>query len=245
MTAAPRILLTRTAADNLRWQAALAAEGLEGVDFPCLEVQAVDGVEQALRAHAADADTWAFVSPRAVKRAAALSVVPSPAVRLAAVGTVTADALRTRFGRADLVASAGTGASLASDLAVLEPRPRGVLWLGAVDGAGDGVASLAAAGIPVTAIGLYRTVPASASDEAHVDLGALHVDAVFLASPSAWTGLQARAVLPATLRLVTIGPTTSAAVRATGRDVFAESDHRDLAGLVAAWRRAVHVEASA
>ncbi|MCA9314095.1 MAG: uroporphyrinogen-III synthase [Planctomycetota bacterium] len=245
MTAAPRILLTRTAADNARWMQVLRAEGLEGVDFPCLEVHAIEGTDPLVRAHADDADTWAFVSPRAVKLAATLPVAPSPAVRLAAVGTVTAEALRTRFGRVDVVASAGTGASLASDLTVLEPRPRGVLWLGAVDGAIDGVTSLEAAGIPVWTIGLYRTVPASAPQEARADVDALHVDAVFVASPSAWTGLQARAELPDALRLVTIGPTTSAAVRASGRDVFAESDHRDLAGLVAAWRRAVHTEANA
>ncbi|MGE0190514.1 MAG: uroporphyrinogen-III synthase [Planctomycetota bacterium] len=245
MTATARILLTRTAADNAWWSQALAAAGLEGVDLPCLEIQAVEDAARRICAHADGADLWAFVSPRAVRRAAALPTVPSPAVRLAAVGRATAEALRASFGRVDVVASAGTGASLASDLAVLEPRPRGVLWLGAADGAPDGVASLDAAGIPVWPVGLYRTVAAAAPDGARADLAALRIDAVFLASPSAWRGLQARAVVPDTLRLVTIGPTTSAAVRASGRDVFAESEQRDLAGLVAAWRRAVCMEANA
>ncbi|MDE0897229.1 MAG: uroporphyrinogen-III synthase, partial [Planctomycetota bacterium] len=62
---------------------------------------------------------------------------------------------------------------------------------------------------------------------------ALNLDAIFLASPSAWTGLRNVMELSNT-PLITIGPTTSAAVTSARLNVAAEAQTRDLDGLVEA-----------
>ena len=92
--------------------------------------------------------------------------------------------------------------------------------------------AIAPTGSGFTRVDVYRTVPAAPT--AAVDLTTLGLDAVLVASPSAVRGLLNRARVPASLPLVSIGPTTSAALRAEGLDVAAESTTRDLDGMLEA-----------
>lgn len=91
----------------------------------------------------------------------------------------------------------------------------------------------ASRGCRVTRVALYRTISAP-PQHPREDLAARDVDTIFLASPSAVAGLVARAVVPPDARIVTIGPTTSAAAREAGLQVTAEATHRGLRAMIEA-----------
>jgi hypothetical protein len=97
--------------------------------------------------------------------------------------------------------------------------------------------TVAAAGARCTRCDVYRTV-ASPPVRAKRPLSALRVDNVLLASPSAAQGFvhQIDADVPA--RIVTIGPSTTAAVERLGLAVSAEAREPSLEGMVEAmqWR---------
>ena len=133
--------------------------------------------------------------------------------RLAAVGTGTAAALRTRGLAADLVARPETGAGMLAALRasgelagarVLLPRSQ----------LADATlpAALCAEGAEVTAVTAYRTLPVD--DPVQVDLAAC--DAVLLTSPSTVQAFRALygTALPEQLSLWCRGPRTQAAARA-------------------------------
>jgi uroporphyrinogen-III synthase len=66
-----------------------------------------------------------------------------------------------------------------------------------------------------------------------VSVSDLDVDLILLASPSAVEGLLNQVRVEADTRLLSIGPTTSTAIRAAGLEVFAEAEERSLAGMLA------------
>jgi uroporphyrinogen-III synthase len=84
--------------------------------------------------------------------------------------------------------------------------------------------TLAAGGIKAERIAVYRTVPAPYGS-AKLDLSAVGIDTVILASPTAATGLLNQAIVSRDTRIVTIGPTTSDAVRSKGFVVAAQAAH--------------------
>ena len=94
---------------------------------------------------------------------------------------------------------------------------------GAEAGRKDLESELANAEIEFIDIPVYRTHPVDAP-EVLLDLTDLGVDTVILASPSAVTGLlnQTRCI-PENIKIVTIGPSTSEAVRDAGLTVAAEA----------------------
>lgn len=55
---------------------------------------------------------------------------------------------------------------------------------------------------------------------------------ILLASPSAVKGLLARADVPESVQVFSIGPTTTAAARAAGLQVAGQASRRDLDGLL-------------
>ncbi len=237
---ARRVLLTRTTPENDAWAAALAGLGVASTSIVCVEISPDPGADEALAERRDATDVWAFASPRAVAYEQGRSTSGRIPSRLAAVGPSTADALRRRYGRCDLVSEEGRARSLIDALLTCTPRPRSVTWLGSANGATGDLARLRIAGIDAAAIGLYRVTPRACTSAADVrDLRGEDLDAVFLASPSAWKGLRATTLLPPAVPLVTIGPTTSDAVRAAGATVFAESRSRDPQGMLAAWREAL------
>ena len=62
----------------------------------------------------------------------------------------------------------------------------------------------------------------------------MDVDAIFLASPSAVAGLLARAHVPESVSIITIGPSTTRAAREAGLRVAGEAAGRDLEGMIEA-----------
>ncbi len=132
--------------------------------------------------------------------------------RVAAIGPATAAA----WGGADLVPRVSTQEGLLAEL----PRPAGrVLFAGA-----EGARPLLAAELGADVVALYRT-------RAVVAVEPLVGDLAVVASPSA-----ARALADANpaLRVVSIGPETTAAAVAAGLRVAAEAAAPTVEGLVAA-----------
>lgn len=228
-----RVLITRSEGDSRRWAVALRAAGGEPVVFPCLrtEVPEDSALRSRLRA-ALDACTWLCVtSPRGVWAVADL-MDSFDATSVAVVGPATAAAVVEAGGQVALGAPDGTARSLGAALAErITPADHVLAALSdrAPHTLRDAIAPTRSA---FTRVDVYRTVPAEPT--AAVDLTTLGLDAVLVASPSAVRGLLNRARVPASLPLVSIGPTTSAALRAEGLDVAAESTTRDLDGMLEA-----------
>lgn len=95
---------------------------------------------------------------------------------------------------------------------------------------------LAAAGITCLRVDVYRTVPAETRG-AKRPLASFGVDAVLLASPSAVQGFANQVDIDSSAPLVTIGPSTSAAVRALGLQLAAQAREPSLEGLLEAMKK--------
>lgn len=237
-----RVLVTRSARDASRWATRLAALGAEPVIFPCLTSEPIrdDATSRALLDALKSAAWLVVTSVKGCDAAAALlagAALPR-GVRVAAVGPVTAAVATTQFGRVDLVPRAGTAIGLARTLLRMLRREgtmetAQVVVLAAEGGRQDVATVLQAAGVQVTSILVYRTIPAAAT-AAKRDLAAEGIEFVLLASPSAVTGLLGRAVLPHSVRVITIGPTTSAAAIAAGLAITAEAARPTLDGILEA-----------
>lgn len=250
-----RILLTRSEEDAALWAEALERRGAAAVSLPCIGSEPIvgDTLGAALRNAVSRAAWLVFTSRRGVEafvRLAGTEVQVPDAVQIAAVGPATAEAVHRAFGRVDLVGERGTAESLADAL----------IAAGAGDNAADGARShsdtrdtrppsvvlalaenarevleqrLRAAGADVQRFNVYRTVPAP-SRTPKTRLSALGVDAVWLASPSAVTGLLNQIDIDGSAALVAIGPSTAAAIRARGLAVAAEAREPSFEGLLEA-----------
>jgi uroporphyrinogen-III synthase len=235
-----RILVTRAREDAERWAEALSRLGAAPVVFPCLVSEPIGdaATTDALRTGMAAASWLLITSAKGADAVARLLAGPLPEhTRVAAVGPATARAAIEHLGRVDLVASASTsealGAELASLLRNVPVWERSVLVAGAAGGRRDAEMELDAAHITVRRVDVYRTTPVAPSARKH-QLEADGLDDVLLASPSAVTGLVNCAVLPKEARVITIGPTTSAAAVAAGLTVTAEARRPNLEGMLEA-----------
>jgi len=235
------ILVTRGEEDSQQWVAELAARGVRALAFPCITSEAIRDAETAERLGAAidDADWLVLTSVRGVHGVAELvGARRVENVSIAVVGETTAAAARQVFGRVDLTAPGGTALSLGEALArVLRDSLRAgstrVVAAGAETSRRDFEDALAPLGVQVQRIAVYRTVPAPVQ-EPREELAARGIDTIFLASPSAVTGLLARAVVPDAARIITIGPSTSAAARDAGLAVHGEAAGRSLEAMIEA-----------
>jgi uroporphyrinogen-III synthase len=236
----PRVLLTRSDEDCAEWAEKLAARGIDSVAVPCIHCEIIDSpsLRAVLSTAAATADWLVFTSRRGVEAFAALGAPLRPDTRIAVVGTGTGLAAERTLGRVDLVGR-GTGAALAATLVRDgDLARRSHVLLAVAENASDVFErTVAAAGARCTRCDVYRTV-ASPPVRAKRPLSALRVDNVLLASPSAAQGFvhQIDADVPA--RIVTIGPSTTAAVERLGLAVSAEAREPSLEGMVEAmqWR---------
>ena len=233
-----RVLVTRAMEDSQRWATQLAAHGADPVLLPCVRSEPLDdNVTRAQLASACrDAEWLLFTSVRGVDAVARTGVVLAARTRVAAVGDATAAAARLRLSCAPFVAYGGTSHALGTELLALwggVSKARRVVVAGAEGGRDDAEQVLAAAGARVTRVNVYRTLPASPVSPRR-DLGQEGIDDVLLASPSAVTGLLNQALVGASTRCFTIGPTTSAAARSVGLVVTGESATPDLNGLMEA-----------
>ncbi|MHB1311252.1 MAG: uroporphyrinogen-III synthase [Gemmatimonadaceae bacterium] len=234
-----RVLVTRAVEDSAEWANRLLRHGAHPVVFPCLvSAPLADAGTKVRLLTALSTAEWLLVtSRRGVQSVADLMGKSFPAgIRIAAVGPATAHAAANHWGRVDLVATTPTSEGLATDLAALvaapvtAPPPHAVI-AGAVDGRRDAEVILVSRGWRVTFAPVYETLAAPASDD-RLDLREGTIDDILLASPSAVTGLLNRAVFPCTARIITIGPTTTAAARAAGLVVAAEARRPGLEGML-------------
>lgn len=233
------VVVTRSAEDSAPWARRLEELGARAVVLPCLvAAPLVDGATASRLASALERADWLVVaSRRAVQAVAQLLGGALPeSVRVAAVGPETAREAEARWGRVDLVAAEPTARGLARELAaLLAAAAARVVVAGAAGGRDDVERVLAFTPAQVTRVDVYRTSPAR-GEGAKRDLGAEGVSDVLLASPSAVTGLMNCAAVPRTARVITIGPTTTAAARAAGLAVAVEARRPNFDSMLEALR---------
>lgn len=232
-----KLLLTRSADDAGDWAERLTAEGAIPIVFPCIRSERIDDPALAadLRAAIAAADWLVVTSRRGVDAVADLvgSELP-PALRLAAVGAATAARLIERFGPSGVdVVGSGTardlGRALAEDPSI---RAGAQCLLALASNAGPTLeALLTAAGAGVRRIDIYRTIPAAPLATKRA-LSGFDCDTVIFASPTAVAGFANQVDVDRPGVFVTIGPSTSAAIRARAWTVGAEAKEPTLAGII-------------
>jgi len=239
--AAPGIAITRAEGADGPLAARLAARGARAVSWCALASSPpadAGPLERAL-ARLAGFDWVVFTSARAVAAVVARVAAPAAGPRVAAVGPGTAAELTAAGWRVDRVGDGpGAEALLAAFRAAGDAALARVLFP-----AGDLARpaleqGLAALGARVERVEAYRTVAAPLDEAAcRADVDAGRVAAVTFASPSALAafaaalGREAAAELLGRIAVVSIGPTTSAALAAFGRRPDREAEPSTLDGL--------------
>ena len=232
-----RVVITRNADDCVSWATTLRARGIGSVSLPCIETESIDSI--ALRTSFTDslvtADWLVFTSQRGARAAARLIDRPLPArLRIAVVGRTTAERARALFGHVDFIAKEPTADGLANELAEFLQHRHAAVALALAENAGNVLSEkLQAAGQKVQRFDVYRTVPVAPQSRRR-PLAEIGAQTVFLASPSAVLGFVNQIEVDADARLVSIGPTTTAAIRRAGLPVFAQATTPSLDGLLAA-----------
>jgi uroporphyrinogen III methyltransferase/synthase len=234
-----RVLVTRADESASGWADELTKLGARPVLRPSITTETLRESAPALRAGLATCDRLVLTSARAVD---ALEEILGAPLRLdlpvASVGARTTARARAAGLRVTLEASEGHLAALARDLAAgyppLEPGAElpAILHAGAEDGRPGLEILEEARRARVEHVAVYRTTPLAALPESGRVV--LDVDVVLFASPSAVTGLLGRARVPERTAIVTIGPSTTAAVRDAGLRVAGEAATRDLLGMLRA-----------
>ncbi|HWL45320.1 MAG TPA: uroporphyrinogen-III synthase [Ilumatobacter sp.] len=203
----------------------LAEAGAIVLHVPLIAIEPIPGVEVTL-----DGAEWLVVTSQHGAAAVGALAAAHPEVRLAAVGTRTADVLAELAGRpTDLVPAR----QIATELVREFPAGTGrvVAALGDL-ASGDLAIGLEAKGWSTDTYVVYRThavVP-----DAGIRAALLDADAVAFASGSAATAWAASVGTDTPPRVVAIGPTTEAAARHAGLPVTHVATTYDVEGLVAA-----------
>lgn len=225
----------------------LEAEGYSVINLFALAVEARELRDEdvaALRNALQSTESWlAFLSPTAVfvfrDQCARLGIdLRSSQARLAAQGPGTSDGVRTIFQReVDLESPIAIAEAFAEQLAHrLGGRGR-VLVPQSADGRDVFAPIVRASGIEVTTVSTYGLVTVSPSDHDIAAVRALTPDESFLVfmSPSAVRATVETFPDPEhlkCLRIVSIGPVTSKAVREAGLKVFVEAKEYTESGVV-------------
>lgn len=231
-----RVLITRSDEDSAEWAAELVRRGAEAVSYPCITTELIDSpaLRDELAKAAAAADWLVFTSRRGVEAFVELDAKPARQTRIAAVGSATGHAARARLGRIDHVGS-GTAALLGDSLTALPDFKRGICCVLAL--AANASARLEQrlkqAGAVCTRFDVYRTNPTQLRGPKR-PLSSLGVDTVLFASPSAVQGFTNQFDLDVDVSVFTIGSSTTAAARANGIAVTAESRTPSFEGLLEA-----------
>lgn len=218
-----------------RLDAMLADEGAEVVHVPLIEiVDPVDGGDALADALASlDRAAWLIVTSKHGARRCVAAAAAHPHVRLATVGTVTAEALAAGTGRpVDVVPDRQTAADLL--LAMPLPAVSGERVVLAQADRADGLLAegLADLGYDVTAVTAYATrlrVPSAAERAA-----ALSADAVTFASGSAALAWAEAIGVDLPPVAVAIGPTTAAAADQVSLKITHEAADHSIEGLLSA-----------
>ncbi len=232
----------------------LAAEvdllGFRHVNVPAIEIERGGGLSLAeARQNLATYDWVVLTSKRGVAALLTEGVTPPPRVRWAAVGATTAEALTSRGAKVACMPEEAQADALPEAMARVAALRGARVLLARADLATPSLpARLREMGAEVDDVVAYRTsvAPESSRQAMEATLGDPELEAVIFASGSAVNGLLELAGAGAdrlrNLKIITIGPRTSAAVREAGFEVTGESLTRDSAGLAAALRSAVDHE---
>ena len=253
-----RVLIARSAEKAGELQAALQALGANCSVLPVIRHEAVPRLD-ALRTAIGQREAYShvvFTSQTAVRYfAEGTAALGAPVAtwrqaRVAAVGGKTASALREAGLEPALIAEGGA-ASLARDLLEKEglgPGSRILLPRSSI-GRPDLPEALEAAGVIVDAVTLYDTVPEATSKAGPLLAEAFArgaPDALIFSSPSAFSAFlhlagagEQEALRNGQARIVSIGSTTSDAIRKQGFEVAAEAASPTAAELARATVRAV------
>ena len=209
-----RVIVTRAAERAGPLADALHSAGFEPVLCPLIQIEPID--DGPIEVNGYD---WVIVT--SANGAEQLATRHTGDLRrVAAIGAATATTLGTFGIDVDFVPSEATQDALVAEF----PRPAGrALFVGAEEARGLIVSELGADFRAAYRTRRLRPDPPPAGELA------------VLASPSA---AEAFADLCLDIPVVTIGPQTTSAARARGLDVRAQSQGRDVAGLVAAVRKA-------
>ncbi len=206
--------------------------------------------------HNAGSFAWIlFTSARGVDSFAAVwreadrPALPA-ATQIGVVGPATAERARKLLGRCDCAAAESSAAGLAGEILRRAPvRGARILLAGAEEARPELAELLRNAGGLVEPVVAYRTVPAVVDAEAiRASLRDGAIAAVTFASPSAvqafitQIGATWLAGPDGHAPIVTIGSTTSAAVRACGLETAAEAEAPSLRALAQAALRVVHIQ---
>ena len=255
-----RVVVTQAVHQAPELGALLRGCGAVPLFYPCIAIEPpVDTTEldKALAAAAAGYYDWLVVTSAntvlvLVGRLQALGIVPNAlaAIRLAAIGTATAEAVAHHFDRsADLVPDDSKAEGLAHALAAVTTRGQRILVPQADIARPALVQGLAAAGLDVTSLAAYRTTIGSGGVPLHRLLGegsggGEGVDAITFTSPSTVRNLLARLEqeggAPVDLSalqhvvLACIGPVTADAMVAVGLPPAVVAQKQSLEGLVEA-----------
>jgi len=228
----PPVVVTRAEASDGPLSSQLRSLGLQVLLWPAVRVTAADTAPlEAALGRLQDFDWIVFASRHAVAAVTARIAVPPANLRVAAVGHATAQVLRHRGWRVDLVPDdANAGALVAAfaqiarvGMRVLFPassRALPTLWKG-----------LTPLGALVTQVEAYRTEPSPLDiDDCRSWIERDAIGAVTFASPSAVVEIERALGKPDFERLLTnaaavaIGPTTARELTERGRAaVLAES----------------------
>jgi len=251
-----RVLVTRAGAQAGSAAVLLREAGAEAVVVPTITIEPPSDPAPLAKAIAdlrAGAYAWvAFTSANGVEgtwraiEAAGENAGSFGAARLAAVGPATARALADHGLRVDVLAEESRGEGLAEAmLAAMKERGAGkpprVLLARAARAREALALALRAAGCTVDVVAAYETRPATgaAVDALGAELDAGRLDAVLFTSGSTVDNLcdalgPRAAALLGRVRLASIGPVTSDAIRARGLRVDVEARETTVAGLIRA-----------
>ncbi len=245
-----RVAITRTRQQAGVLRGELEALGADVIELPTIKIEPPEDLlgfgELVQDAHKYE---WIiFTSPNGVDRFFDLffklyeDVRSLGGARLAAIGPGTAAKLRALHLGVDLVPATSTGEGLLE--ALLHSEEHGsvenrLFLLVRPDGARDVLsAGLAKAGAIVDEAIAYRTVPEAADPTGtHARFREQGADVLTFASGSAVEHFVALGLpVPATTKIASIGPLTSATLRRHGLRIDVEAATHDLPGLVAAVR---------
>jgi len=248
-----RIVVTRTRQQASSLSQSLRALGAEVLEAPTIAVSPPEDWESVDRAlgKLSEYDAIAFTSTNAVDamcerlHALNLDARALAGLHISAIGHATAQALRDRLGIvADLVPSRGISDVYAQELLASANLSGKRLLHAAADIARPGFGdALTAAGVEVQTLTFYRTGLAPALPQA-VTAALLDGDVDWVTFTSSSTATNMAELLGGNKQALTqckiasIGPMTSATMRALGLPPTLEADRHDVAGLVEAIRRA-------
>jgi uroporphyrinogen-III synthase len=226
------VVVTRAEASDGPLCEQLRSLGLEVLLWPAVEVSLTDtaALDQALQ-KLGEFEWIVFASRNAVTAVISRVPVQPPTLHVAAVGRATAQVLRQRGWRVDLVPDEANAGALVSAFAPLAKAGMRVLFPASSRALPTIMKGLAQLGAEVTQVEAYRTEPASldvADCKSWIERDA--IGAVTFASPSAVIELEralGKADFERLLRnaaAVAIGPTTARELSDRGRaPVLAES----------------------